>query len=470
VTVGDGPEAFTAYLKREQRVRWRDRLASALAGFGLVSRSCREARLLRQLECEGVAAPEVVASGEDGRGRAFLLVRALPGAVELRHFLSDRRLSPRQRRAVAGRLGRALAACHAAGFTHPDLYAKHILVRQDETGAIAFAFLDWMRAARRRRLSAARCCRDLAALDATLADELATARERLLCLRAYCRVRTAFVPAWAAPLIRRHALRLLRRRRLGELRQPPLPAGRQQLVRVDALCLNREFRDALQGKMPRWLTLPGEATDTVVPVAPARQAALVRRHVSRPLRWLWGRLRGKPLLSAEVEHAGTLFRLERYGVRAPRLLAFGQRSPRPWRTESLLLTEVLADSVPPGAGLARQPSRERRRLLREAGALVRRMHEAACYLGDAADALRIQAPAGAPAQIVLAGVRAIRRRHRPSAGLASRDLATLRRGIGRAYSRTDALRFLLGYLDVPRLTPQARRLCGRPAVLRRVQS
>src|SRR5258707_8558340 len=38
VTLGDGPEAISAYLKREHRVLWRDYLNSLLAGFGPVSR------------------------------------------------------------------------------------------------------------------------------------------------------------------------------------------------------------------------------------------------------------------------------------------------------------------------------------------------------------------------------------------------------------------------------------------------
>src|SRR5205807_933169 len=110
-------------------------------------------------------------------------------------------------RALAARLCEALAAVHAAGVTHPDLYAKHVLV-----GAAGVCFLDWARARRRWVLGWERRWRDLAALDATLADDLASPRERLACLRAYLRRQVGRrVPglAVAARAVRRHARRLL---------------------------------------------------------------------------------------------------------------------------------------------------------------------------------------------------------------------------------------------------------------------
>jgi Lipopolysaccharide kinase (Kdo/WaaP) family len=394
---------------------------------------------------------------------------------------------------MAVRLGRALAAIHAAGFHHPDLYSKHVLVGRDPaTGAVTFAFLDWQRAGR-RRLRWARCWRELAALDATIADELVTPRERLACLHAYCRsfirARSASKGfgeplagaaglcgglAWAGRVIRRHALHLLRRRRIREMRQPPLAADFHQLVQLTppALCVTRQFRDELAGQVPPWLRFPGEGgvhvLRAVVPVTPARQAALVRRRASRPLKWLWHWLRGRPLVSPEVAQAGTLFRLERYGIRTPRLLAFGQRSSRPWLLESLLVTEAPDDTLPLGDWL-RQPAhamtqQQRRRLVREAGEVIRRMHAAACYFGNtrsAWDSLRVQTlPDGSP-RVLLVAVEAIRQRHRAGARFALWDLATLWAEVGGVCGRTDALRCLLAYLDVPRLTPEARRLAGR---------
>src|SRR5436190_13988040 len=50
-----------AFLKKEHRVRWRDLLASACAGFGFVSKSTREAKLLTRIARAGIPCPEVLA-------------------------------------------------------------------------------------------------------------------------------------------------------------------------------------------------------------------------------------------------------------------------------------------------------------------------------------------------------------------------------------------------------------------------
>src|SRR5262249_14842785 len=150
--------------KREHRVPWTIRLGNALAGFGFVSRSVREARTLQALGREELGAPEWLAAGEDGEGRAFLLVREVGGAVDLRAFLRDERDAARRRK-VAAALGAVLARVHDASFANPDLYAKHVLV-QPETGAISI--VDWQRARRRRGLGWRARGRGLAALHATL--------------------------------------------------------------------------------------------------------------------------------------------------------------------------------------------------------------------------------------------------------------------------------------------------------------
>ena len=78
------------YLKRQHRRRWRERLRNWLAGFGWVSRCERERSHSRSNSSEpGFAAPRWVAAGEDARGRAFLLVEEIDGAVDLRRVLSD---------------------------------------------------------------------------------------------------------------------------------------------------------------------------------------------------------------------------------------------------------------------------------------------------------------------------------------------------------------------------------------------
>ena len=97
-TPNDSSERLALYLKREHRVGLRARLANALAGFGFVSRSLREACVLDALAREGVGCAEWVAAGEDGRGRAFLLLREVEDAVDVRTFLRDHADNRRRRK------------------------------------------------------------------------------------------------------------------------------------------------------------------------------------------------------------------------------------------------------------------------------------------------------------------------------------------------------------------------------------
>jgi hypothetical protein len=344
VTIGSGPQALPTFLKREHRVRWRARLANACAGFGPASRSCREGQTLRALRRAGIGCPDWIAAGEDDHGRAFLLLAEIRDAVDLQQFLaSPAGKQPATRRTLAQRLGVTLSRMHAAGFDHPDLYAKHVLVR---TTDLSIHLLDWQRTRRPRGLSWWQRWRGLAALDATLADTLATRRERLLCLRAYLAGSGATVPGWkdAARAIRRQAARLLRKRHVREVRSCPQPLGRQGILWLDgeALCVTQEFWEEMAGRTPdclRFATGPVTTATRRVTLPGGREALLVQARRSQPLRWLWAEFRGRPLVSAEVRQAGVLFGARRHGQDVPRLLAFGQRCRTPWRTESFLLTQ-----------------------------------------------------------------------------------------------------------------------------------
>jgi len=483
--LGEGADGCTAYLKREQHIRWRHRLASAWAGFGFVSRCAREALVLQQLRKADIACPEVIAAGEDGQGRAFLLVRELSHTTELRQFLRAECPSDHTRREVAVLLGRALARLHAAGFIHSDLYSKHVLVRKEGAAApLTIAFLDWQRSRCRRLMPWSWCRRDLAAVDATLADDLATPRQRLACVKAYCLHRQELQDRGAelspteglariARQVRGHALRLLRRRRIAEMCQPPIGARGQSLVKADSnnVCLTGTFHEELRGTVPSWLRFNAACTGprerrVVLPIAGARPAVLVRQRISRPFAWLWAWLHGKRLVSAEVEQASTLFRLERYGIPTPRLLAFGQRCSRPWQMDSLLLTEVCAGAVSLETELDGESNSGRRwRLVREAGEVLRRLHAAACYFPvnaeRVAEAFQVRTLSERPEQVLLAGVGILQRRHRQSARHALQDIVTLHARLGLRCSRTDGLRFLLAYLGLRRPNVETRRLVRR---------
>jgi hypothetical protein len=118
VRIGDGPDALAAYLKREHRVPWLERLRNLWAGFGLASKSWREIRLLSELPSRFEGCPEWIAAGELPDGQAFALVREVAGAVPLTQFLEQQHGNLSLRRRLACELGAALARLHAAGMVH----------------------------------------------------------------------------------------------------------------------------------------------------------------------------------------------------------------------------------------------------------------------------------------------------------------------------------------------------------------
>jgi heptose I phosphotransferase len=475
-------------LKKEHHVPWRDRFASAWAGFGWSSKSVREARALRRLHDAGIPCPEVVAAGEDGT-RAFVLLREAVGMTDLRALLA-RPLGTADRRPLAAALGRELARIHAAGFEQPDLYAKHILVRQRPDG-FHFCFLDWQRCRHRPAVSLRRRGRDLAALDASLADDLAPDRLRLACLRAYLAASgwPSGLRRFARP-IRRLTGQLLRRRKARELRQPPLPDGTQQLLWLEdreRLCIARAFHEELGGRLPAWFPCdprPSPDGDRVehrlVVLEPGRTARLTQRW-RRPAGWL---ARDK-FPAPEFALAAAIFRLQRFGVPGPRLLAMGHRPLTPAQHYSFLLTEPPA-GVPLPTFLRRADLPTRHRLLRRLGSALRQVHDAGYAIrphvnlltawvvtdvgwverqrdpggGDVPPAwvsLRSTHPTGQHV-LALADVDQLERATAPWQRLAGAELRRAMTGTAAPLSRTDLLRISLGYCSADRLDANARGL------------
>jgi tRNA A-37 threonylcarbamoyl transferase component Bud32 len=426
------------YLKREHRIGWRVRLRNRRAGFGGVSRSEREAATLRRLEEAGLPGPQWIAYGEDGRGRAFLLVDELAGSVELRDSLAD---PAADRRELAAELGRAAADLHAAGFDTPDLSAKHVFVRP---GTHAVAVIDWASAGRPGAVPGHRRLRALANLAASVGDALASTRDRLRAVRAYLKASPEPVPF--AGFVRTLAAEVRAvedRPSLREQRQPR--TNGQRLV-----WLAGEAAVAVPAVAAGWPTPavgPPFYPHRFEPVGADRRVALhLPAHPDCTLlrfrgRYAVGRLlaavRGRAWRSPAAVVARLLFHLDRYGVDAPPLLAFGQRTPSPVRAESFVLFGLPADAPTlrdalPAAG------EERRRRLFQLGAAVRGLHEAGCVGGGAA-AYRVTG-----SRLVVdpsAGVRHVRR---VSDASRTRDLIQTIRGLGRL-SRADVGRVLRGY-------------------------
>jgi tRNA A-37 threonylcarbamoyl transferase component Bud32 len=331
------------FLKREHHIPWKDRWRSFRAGFGFVSLSQREAATLDVLKEVGVTAAHWLAFGEDGNGRAFLLLKGIDHTVDLRQYLH--RASEEARYEVARRLGEFVAHLHNKGIEHPDLYAKHVLV---DPQTQRLALVDWQRSRFPQRLSFQDCCRDLAALNASLADELAGAEIRREFLRAYYAARRAKTPTLddLCLEIQIRTARLLNRASIREQRLPAWQES-QPLYWLDGetLCVTPHGQelwhaDALAALGYAIESAGRQSVEMISLTLPdGSDGELVRRRTWRLFGRARDRLRQRRWTSPEVHQAGHLLRLERLGKSGPRLLAFGQRFRRFGEVESFLLCE-----------------------------------------------------------------------------------------------------------------------------------
>jgi tRNA A-37 threonylcarbamoyl transferase component Bud32 len=453
VELGAGSARRVVYLKREHvvglRVRWKNRRA----GFGWVSRSEREAVTLRRLEGAGLPGPQWLAYGEDGAGRAFLLVDELVGLSDVREVLGDTGLSPEERCELAERAGRAVADLHDAGFGTPELAAKHLFVGPS-TGAVTL--VDWQSAGPPGHLTDADRARQLAGLHASLADHLATSRERVRFAWAYLRAVRLSAPAGVRPprfstfvrSVIEQADRLRHRSSARDQRRPPAP--RLVWLAGEAVCAVPEVADSwptpavcppfypdpaadgLPQTPEEWVTLPG-----------GRRALLVRFATFDPPGRLVAAVRERPWRSPGATAARVLFHLQRHGVPAPELLAFGQLSRSAMRADSFVLYEPLPAAVPVAVRLTQLPGdrQTRRDLLHCCGAVLRGLHDAGCRPEPARGPLLVAAE-----NVAVDSPFAVRLVKRLSPSARAADLRLFLRSDLPGLGRTDRLRVVRGYL------------------------
>jgi tRNA A-37 threonylcarbamoyl transferase component Bud32 len=445
------------FLKREHIVGWRVRLRNAIAGYGWVSRSEREAKCLLELERLGLPGPQWLAFGQDESGRAFLLVDELRNHVELRDLLTGPSLSHGRRSELAERIGRAVADLHDAGFETPDLSAKHVFV---DPGSLRPTLIDWQSARRRVALPEGDRVSALATLTASLSERLAAPRDRLRVLWAY---RRSVAPAVARPRfshlarsVEASARTLARRSSVREQLTPGATATAQTLVWLtgtEAVCVRPELAadwpspalgppfyppsDATTTRQEQFeLRLPGEM-----------EAVLIRvRSLSFPA--VLERLSGRLWRSPAAKLARVFFHLERRGLAVLRLLAFGQCRVGRLRGDSFVLHAADRDGISLDKFLsAVQVLSDRRRALVAVGAVIRSLHDADCRLAQSADAAGVfqVVPHNGTAVIRInpaAGVRKVRRVSRLAR---TRELRTVIELLRPSASRTDRLRVLSSY-------------------------
>ena len=308
---------------------------------------------------------------------------------------------------VARAVGLAVRRLHDAGYSFPDLYAKHLFLEDAGAGDPRVVLID---PARLRRWTRGRAAADWAALAATTESPSIACEERGLALRAY------FPDAAPLPDVERFARRVKRlaRRVAGRGRDPHLiPARRRAPPGMVALAdekfavldsgrlrINEAFRPALQkaglanldalmafkgGEAYR--TVPGRWTvraEIPRPGGGATAVLYLKRHERVP--WPTGLRRtvslGDPISLAE-EEARNIVRLTDAGIASVRCVAVGWEFSRGGRRErSCLVTEEVPGAVqadtycerafaPPRR---REATAEKRRFVRALGRLARQFH------------------------------------------------------------------------------------------------
>ncbi len=448
VELGEGGRRVVAYLKREHRIPWRDRLSNALAGFGWVTKSGREAATLREMADAGLPVPVVLATGESG-GRAFLLVKAIRGAVSLPDVLRGTKQFPAKRKLLARRLGELLARFHDAGFDLPDLSAKHVLVHPRR---LDITLIDVPRSRCRAAVPRADRVRDLALLHATLVDGLTSVRERIAFLNGYSRGRS--VREWAADVERTaHVLRDRRGTRIARCEVGGAP--RMRWLDGEQLVMTCGFWRRCHGDPPDWLTFAARAASGERRRANIYWDGRVLSLLQTPPAGLWkrllARLAGRPAPSEGVRLSGFHNRLARAGVPAPRLLAFGRRA----NGSGFLLTRSFADTVPLATWLrSRHP--QRAAVVRATGDLLRRLHAVGLQLDTFAYALHVRSPQSRRPSVVVADVGEVRKLPRSAGRVPLVDLGRLVRAFD--LNERDGLRAIRGYLGGGPARDDCRRL------------
>lgn len=415
LTGHDGRHAF--YLKREHTAAVWARLKNWLAGAGWVSRCGREVLVLSALAGRGLPGPRPVAWGSDGAGRAFLLVAELAGFAELRGLLAPGRLTARERRRLARRVGESVAELHAAGFPTPDLAAKHVYV--NDAGEVAL--LDWQTSRPGgEKVSLGNAIRPIAGLDASLAAALATPRERLLFVGHYLRSRGVPDLAGIARLVAAGSAKRGRRSSVRDQRGGE--SARLVWLAGEAACAAAEFAadwpDPADGAP--FYPGPGRARAEEVVAFAGRRVRVVRFAGREPIGRIVARLRERPWRSPGAEAGRILVHLARHGVPGPTLVGFGQKlHPLAAADSFVAYLDEPSESV---GVVSRQSGAWAARLVRESGVALRRIHDAGLRLTEyptflvAGGAVRVASPLS------------VRRRKRLSPRAASADLARLLAG------------------------------------------
>lgn len=390
ITLGNGENEARAFLKKEHNQGWFKTLVGQSAGV------LHEARILKALEHEGIPAPAWIAVGKTCLGHSFLLVEEIPDAVNLKTYFAEQR-SRSQRKEVLRRLAWILARMHTLGFSHVDLYSKHVLVNP-ETRMVYL--LDWQRSFRMQDLPWNIRSGNLARLHATLEESILRPREKLALLTSYLEATAHFsqgssnIPLFhlLALDIDREAIRLLNYRHVREKRNTQVALQPQnwiflekQNLFVTSICSEDEKNHLDQLLLEaKNLRLNGKVVIRKTMQESGSELRLQYRKISWFESLLFSYFKFHKSKAPEYSHAAILYKIQRHGVSTGKILALGIRKKNFFSQESFLLTREPAQTLTLHEWFKQGPTRElkgRQQMVFEAvGRLLAKVHSSGCYL------------------------------------------------------------------------------------------
>ena len=409
---GPGGEAVVIYLKRQwgpgARPAWGDLTRMHWPCTAAEREWTNSLRLTRA----GIPVAAPVAWGrstDGGESRTLVAFREVrgPSLAAWLHAAQENPPAPALRRAVAEAVGQAVRQLHDGNFSFLDLYGKHLFLEDLASGWPRVVLIDVVRL---RRFFSWRAAADLAALHVSTARLGVTRTDRLRVLRAY--MGATRLGAGGRNLFRAIAGRAARIPDRGQdpnliRKRGPTDAAASptinQVSRIDdgRVWILNEVWPLLEAAGLTTLdnvfelsggetyrAVPGRSTVRIEVPDPegGRRAWYLKRYSEVPWRVALRRMVSlNPPVSMAEREIRSIVRVTDLGIPTLRWLAFGgELTARGRRERSFLITEELAGAEQADkyfearfAGvLTPEQTALKRRLIRAAADIARRMHEA----------------------------------------------------------------------------------------------
>ena len=274
----------------------------------------RSSRNWRRRACHVPAGQPSVQMDADAR---FCLWKKSPAPSTCASTCVTPHCHHKRRRRWRDELGRLIAAYHDAGFTTPELSAKHVLVLPQTRELV---LIDWQSARCVATVKLADRVRALAALHASLATILATPSERVRVLRkaigthgAADSPRVRFSDVVRRVLV--ESGRIAGRRSIRDQRQATSPASQRLVWLVgEAVCAVPEIAATWPSPAEAAPFYGREPGSFSIRLGDGRAAMLLRGRSYTPFSRLYAWVRGRPWRSPGATLGRVLFHLERYGI------------------------------------------------------------------------------------------------------------------------------------------------------------